>query len=267
MVKHKPVDLIVIDDSQTGRLMEGADELFPTRRLRESSREDLLEIWSIRRLGDLIGGETRLMASSDKATRRSHAERSASTRAKVLAAARDTLCAQGYSGATMNVIRDATGMSLGAIQHQFPSKAKLMAAVVEEFSAYRTKVYAEAIRRGKTPRESMENLIDTNLALISLPESAAALEIHLARRNDPELDSEVEFSARRFDQRVLRWSRRILRAAGIDNDGAVQSIQLLSNAVTRGLTVEHIRNPDKAAIERATQDWRAQMLTMLFGPD
>jgi AcrR family transcriptional regulator len=207
------------------------------------------------------------IASRVKTPRRSHAERSATTRAKVLAAARDVLFAQGYSGATMSVIRDAAGMSLGAIQHQFPSKAKLMAAVVEEFSAQRTEIYAAAIRRGKTPRESMENLIDANLALIGLPESAAALEIHLARRNDPELDSEVELGARRFDRRVFRWGRRILHAAGVNNDGAVQSIQLLSNAVTRGLTVEHIRNPDKEAIERATKDWRAQMLMMLFGPD
>lgn len=202
-----------------------------------------------------------------RAARRSHAERSAATRAKVLAAARDVLRAQGYSGATMNVIRDATGMSLGAIQHQFPTKAKLMAAVIHDFSAYRMQVYREAIRRGRTPRESMENLIDANLELISLPETAAALEIHLARRNDPELDGEVNSSARRFDRRVLRWSYRILRAAGIGKDNATQSLQLLSNAVTSGLTVEYIRNPDKAAIERAAGIWKGQLLTLLFGPE
>lgn len=215
----------------------------------------------------LIDGEPGLMTIPVKISRRSQADRSAATRAKVTAAARDVLRAQGYSGATMTAIRDATGMSLGAIQHQFPSKAKLMAAVVEEFSAQRTRIYAEAIRRGRTPRESMENLIDANLELISLPESAAALEIHLARRNDPELDSEVGPSARRFDRRVLLWGSRILRAAGIADDGITQSVQLLSNAVTRGLTVEYIRNPDRAAIGRAAKIWREHMLTLLFGPD
>ena len=134
--------------------------------------------------------------------RRSQAARSAATRAKVIAAARDVLCAQGYSGATMHAIRDATGMSLGAIQHQFPTKAKIMAAVAAEFSAYRTQVYAEAIRRGKTPRESMENLLDANFEMVSRPEMAAVLEIHLARRNDPDLDREVAPSTRRFDRRV-----------------------------------------------------------------
>jgi len=197
--------------------------------------------------------------------RRSQAARSAATRAKVLAAARDILCAQGYSGATMHAIRDATGMSLGAIQHQFPTKAKIMAAVAAEFAAYRTRVYTEAIRRGRTPRESMENLIDANFQMVSRPEMAAVLEIHLARRNDPDLDREVGPSTRRFDRRVRLWAYSILRAAGIEPDAAHMSLQLLNNAVTRGLTVEHIRNPDEAVIERAVGIWKKQMLDLVFG--
>ncbi|MBY8825210.1 TetR/AcrR family transcriptional regulator [Sphingomonas colocasiae] len=199
--------------------------------------------------------------------RRSHAERRATTRARVLAAARDVLCAQGYSGATMNVIRDATGMSMGAIQHQFPTKARLMAAVVEAFSIQQSHIYMAAIRRGASPREKLENLIDTNLDLVGSPYAAAALEVHLARRNDPELEMEVDPIARRFDRRMFRWSRCILRAAGIDNEDATRSMQMLSNAVTCGLIVEYIRNPDAAAIERTKRIWRAQMLATIFGPE
>lgn len=198
--------------------------------------------------------------------RRSQADRSAATRAKVLAAARDVLCAQGYSGATMHAIRDAAGMSLGAIQHQFPTKAKIMAAVAAEFSAYRTAIYSEAIRRGRTPRESMENLIDANFEMVRRPEMAAVLEIHLARRNDSDLDREVGPSARRFDRRVRLWGHLILNAAGIDNDKSYQSLQLLNNAVTRGLTVELIRNPDMALIDRSIAIWKTQMLELVFGP-
>jgi AcrR family transcriptional regulator len=197
---------------------------------------------------------------------RRNADRSAATRAKVIAAACDVLCAQGYSGATMHAIRDATGMSLGAIQHQFPTKTKIMAAVIEEFAAHRTRVYADAVRRGRTPRESMENLIDANFEMVSRPEMAALLEIHLARRNDPDLDQEVGPSTRRFDRRVRSWGYKILRAAGLGEDEAHQeSLQLLNNAVTRGLTVEYIRNPNKAAIERSVKIWRAQLLELLFG--
>ncbi len=197
--------------------------------------------------------------------RRSQADRSAATRAKVIAAARDVLCAQGYSGATMHAIRDAAGMSLGAIQHQFPTKAKIMAAVAAEFSAYRIGVYREAIRSGTTPRESMEKLIDANFRMVSRPEMAAVLEIHLARRNDPDLDREVGPSTRRFDRRVRLWAYTILHAAGIREEEAHQSLQLLNNAVTRGLTVEYIRNPDTVVVERAIQIWKTQMLDLIFG--
>src|SRR3546814_8286832 len=92
----------------------------------------------------------------------------------------------------------------------------------------------------------MENLIDANFAMVSRPEMAAVLEIHLARRNDPDLDREVGPSTRRFDRRVRLWGHFILRAAGIDNDKASQSLQLLNTAVKRGLTVEYIRNPRSA---------------------
>jgi AcrR family transcriptional regulator len=205
-------------------------------------------------------------ATNPAKPRRSQADRSAATRAKVIAAARDVLHAHGYSGATMHAIRDAAGMSLGAIQHQFPTKAKIMAAVAAEFSAYRTRFYADAIRRGTTPRESMENLIDANFDMVSRPEMAALLEIHLARRNDPDLDREVAPSSRRFDRRARLWGYRILRAAGIEENEVHRSLQMLNNAVTRGLTVEYIRNPDKTAIERTVRIWKAQMLDLLFGP-
>ena len=142
-----------------------------------------------------------------------------------------------------------------------------MAAVVEEASARRTKIYADAIRRGTTARESMENLIDANLEMIVLPEAAAVLEVHLARRNDDELDREVEPIARRFDRRVLRWGRRILRAGGVENSGFVQSLQLLNNALTRGLTVEYVRYRDKTPIDRAAKTWKTHVMAMLFGLD
>jgi hypothetical protein len=93
---------------------------------------------------------------------------------------------------------------------------------------------------------------------------AAVLEIHLARRNDPDLDREVAPSTRRFDRRVRLWGYSILRAAGIADDDAHRSLQLLNNAVTRGLTVEYIRNPGNATMERSIAIWKAQLLHLLF---
>lgn len=112
----------------------------------------------------------------------------------------------------------------------------------------------------------MENLIDANFEMITRPETAAVLEIHLARRNDPDLDREVGPSTRRFDRRVRLWGHFILRATGISDDEVRQSLQLLNNAITRGLTVEYLRNSDKANIEQAVRIWKTQMIQLLFGP-
>jgi hypothetical protein len=101
--------------------------------------------------------------------------------------------------------------------------------------------------------------------MVSRPEMAAVLEIHLARRNDPELDREVAPSTRRFDRRVRLWGYSIVRAAGFEDDQELMSLLLLNNAVTRGLTVEYIRNPDKEVIERSIRIWKKQMLELLFG--
>lgn len=200
-----------------------------------------------------------------KPRRRSQTERRTATRTKVIAAARDVLYSQGYSGTTMHAIRDASGMSLGAIQHHFPTKAKVMAAVAAEFSARQTLHYRAAIQRGSTPEESMENLLDATFETLKQPEMAALLEIHLARRSDPDLDREVAPSMRRFDRRVRLWGYRILRSAGRVDDETYRCLQLLNNALARGLTVEYIRTPDHELIERSLRIWKVQILELLFG--
>lgn len=53
--------------------------------------------------------------------------------------------------------------------------------------------------------------------------------------------------------------------AGIESDETYMSLQLLNNAVTRGLTVEYIRNADAKIIERSIRIWKKQMLDLIFG--
>lgn len=133
-----------------------------------------------------------------KTTRRSQADRSATTRAKVIAAAADVLRAQGYSGATCS--------DPGRHRHE---PGRHPAPIPFQ---------GETLGRGR------------RRVLYSSDQD-------LPGRHPPRQD-----------------------AAGIDG-----SVQIISNAVTRGLTVEYIRNPDKAAIEHAARIWKEQMLTLLFG--
>jgi AcrR family transcriptional regulator len=63
--------------------------------------------------------------------RRSHAERSAGTRAQLLSAAAELVRGGGVQAASMFEVAKAAGVTPGALQHHFGSKAELMMQVIE----------------------------------------------------------------------------------------------------------------------------------------
>ena len=65
-------------------------------------------------------------------TRRTQAERSATTRAALLSAARELFAANGFVATGREDIAERAGVSRGALYHHFGSKEQLFRAVVEE---------------------------------------------------------------------------------------------------------------------------------------
>jgi AcrR family transcriptional regulator len=66
-----------------------------------------------------------------KVKRRSQAERSASTRAALVAAARSLFAEHGFGGVGTETIVRAAGVTRGALYHQFADKTELFGAVYE----------------------------------------------------------------------------------------------------------------------------------------
>lgn len=64
-------------------------------------------------------------------TRVPQQDRSTSTRAKVLDAAVDVLLELGYANTTTALVADRAGVSRGAMQYHFRTRAELLAAAVE----------------------------------------------------------------------------------------------------------------------------------------
>jgi AcrR family transcriptional regulator len=64
--------------------------------------------------------------------RRTQAERTAATQARLLAAGRTLFATHGYAAVSTQTIVDAAGVTRGALYHQFGDKAGLFAAVYEE---------------------------------------------------------------------------------------------------------------------------------------
>lgn len=76
--------------------------------------------------------EVRLARPAPKHVRRSHAERTAETRTKVIAAVIDTVAELGYQRTTAQAIASRAGVTWGAVQHHFGGKDELLLAVLED---------------------------------------------------------------------------------------------------------------------------------------
>jgi AcrR family transcriptional regulator len=125
--------------------------------------------------------------TSDKPTRRSQAERSASTRALLLDATIDSLVEDGYASTTTTGIADRAGVSRGAQMHHFASKADLVAAAVEHLAAKRAEQLRTEAAQLPAGRDRVTRALDLLWGSHKGPLFHAALELWVAARTDPEL--------------------------------------------------------------------------------
>jgi len=98
------------------------------------------------------------------------AERSASTRAKLIKAARTLFARHGYAGvATEQIVRRA-GVTRGALYHQFPAKEDLFLAVYEQVERELTESVAASLAGEASPFAAMRAGIRVFLEACRTPE-------------------------------------------------------------------------------------------------
>ncbi len=104
--------------------------------------------------------------------RRTQEERSAATRAALVAAARPLWAQRGYVEVGTPEIAAAAGVTRGALYHQFSDKAALFLAVVEAVEEDATRRMAEAVTAsGATdPASALRAAVDTWLDVSQEPE-------------------------------------------------------------------------------------------------
>ena len=79
--------------------------------------------------------QKRAASAQQPVPRRTQGERTAQTRAALIAAARRLFGAEGFAEAGAERITREAGMTRGALYHQFASKADLVAAVLDQVEA------------------------------------------------------------------------------------------------------------------------------------
>jgi AcrR family transcriptional regulator len=131
--------------------------------------------------------------------RRTQAERSASTRARLMEATTEVLVEKGYAGATTAKIETRAAVSRGARLHHFPTKAGLLAAAVAHIYSRETRNYAQAMEQMGESEGDFRTGYRLLWQTYSEPAHAAVLEIYVAARTDPELRSALREVSQGFD--------------------------------------------------------------------
>lgn len=188
-------------------------------------------------------------------------ERSRATQARLLEATVDVLVEHGWSGTTTTVIAERAGVSRGAQLHHYPTKAALVMAAVEHLAERRAaEIRTEATGLPDGARR-LDRVVDMLAAAFTGPLFAAALEVWVAARTDPELRQALVPLEARVGREMHRLTVELLdadeRRAGV-REAIQATLDLL-----RGLGVANLLSDDSARREALLTAWKRQLATVL----
>jgi AcrR family transcriptional regulator len=129
--------------------------------------------------------------------------KSVRTRMKLVEAAIDCLVEGGYARLTTQAVAERTGSSRGAMHHHFPSRADLVAAVIDHVFYERMRLYLGdylSDLAGLAHAEVVARATAAHWRSVQTREYAAYLELAVAARTDAELDQMFAPASRRYDE-------------------------------------------------------------------
>jgi AcrR family transcriptional regulator len=155
------------------------------------------------------------------------------------------------------------GLSRGAQQHHFTTKAELMtAALVHLFARLGEQILA-ATSDLPPGAERLDEGIDLLWQAYSGTLSTAAVELWVAARTDDELRRNLLPVDRELGHQTLEFYRRI---AGPDVDESrLQTLLLLTVNLFRGLALDAMIGGDSARRSALLAEWKDLVLTRGFG--
>jgi AcrR family transcriptional regulator len=175
-----------------------------------------------------------------KSARRSQAERSAVTSAKLIAATITTLYEKGYAATSTTRVAELAGVSRGAMLHHFPTKIHLMAATV--YATYESDIaaYQTTIQSVRDQKERLDQLIDTAWACFKSPGGIAQTEVWMASRSDPMLADAVLPVHAKIVSQSMAGLKSVLPAKVASNTNIVGPMLTYLVGALRGLSLQHV---------------------------
>ncbi|MET9267970.1 TetR/AcrR family transcriptional regulator [Amycolatopsis sp. NPDC004079] len=194
---------------------------------------------------------------------RTQAERREQTRTALLDATIDCLVEIGYSRASVQEICTRAGVSKGAVQHYFATKAELMAAAVEHLTTkLRTQLAASL---GSLPggASGVAAAIDLLWEGYSGTLSTAVTELWVAARTDPELRAAIRPVDRALGRATLGHISEV--AGDLPKERAEMLFWLTVN-LTRGLALDAELGGDPRRRRQLLEEWK-RIAVLLYSGD
>jgi AcrR family transcriptional regulator len=174
--------------------------------------------------------------------RRTQAERTAATRARLLDATIECLFERGWAGTTTTEVANRAGVSRGAQLHHFPTKSELVATAVEHLFARRHDEFVRAIATLPEGLERAAAAVDLLWSMVSGPTFYAWLELVVAARTDPTLRETVAAIGRRFTETIERTFPELFPRPAEPNP-FYETTPMFVFALMDGLALQHISDP------------------------
>lgn len=145
--------------------------------------------------------------------RRTQAERSASTKARLVEATIACLIEHGFAGTTTVAVCKRAGVSNGSLLHHFRTREGLLGAALDEvYTRLRARV-VDALEELPEGEARVDGWVDVMWSAFGAPEFKAVLELWLAAANTPGVSWEIWPAARSFDADHMPLADRLFPEA------------------------------------------------------
>jgi AcrR family transcriptional regulator len=161
-------------------------------------------------------------------------------RERVLEATVALLSEQGYAGTTLHKVAERAGLSLGSVQHQFPSRAELMAAVMAMSIDANEADYIAVQKEAGSLDDLVRGAMRVGWRIVNKPLFVATMEITSGTRGDPALAAYAAEAIKARDRNRIAMIQAASASLGVDLPLS-ETFLALYRVITSGLAFEMSR--------------------------
>lgn len=202
-----------------------------------------------------------MVTTTPRPTRTPQAERNAISRDKVIRAAIECLATVGYAATSTALIASTAGMSAGRMQHQFSTKAEVMAAVIDFINQQNNKFLSLRKLKSAEPVARVAEYVQLLRRTFETDTVAAAIELRMAIKGDKELAAAIEPKFQQYDTRSFAELEELLVATEMDRAAAHVWMRLIISTI-RGMAIERVAQ--YRIMDRVDAEQALDMLTELL---